>query len=156
MSSLRKTISRREPIISLTDFRYRGRNYKEGAYLDRRRTRMPNSKLVRLIREGVLVLAKDLSEEQLLKYGWIYNERIARLKLTKAVVNIAKQNQAEINKFFKEENEEDSPIELTLKHSGNGWYNVMNGDKKINEQALRKVDAQILIDNYGGDQNGGI
>jgi len=37
--------------------------------------------------------------------------------------------------------------EYSLKHRGGGWYNVFDGDgKQMNEQALKKEQAQSLID----------
>jgi hypothetical protein len=69
----RSLISRREPIITLDSLRYRGRSYKEGDHLDRRRVRMPHSKLVMLIQGGICILAKDLDTKKLNDYGYVYD-----------------------------------------------------------------------------------
>ncbi len=121
--SVRSSISRREPVISLKAFRYRGRNYKEGSYLDRRRCHMPNGKLKRLIREGACILAKDLDSEKLRKYGYTYNNEAPRLKLKIG----------------------NSPNEITMEHVGAGWYDVMLNGKTKNEKKLRKTDALELL-----------
>jgi hypothetical protein len=77
----RRTISRREPVITLGPLKYRGRRYKEGDHLDRRRVRMPHSKLVRLILGGVCILAKDLDTNKLNEYGYVYDTSL-RYRLT--------------------------------------------------------------------------
>jgi hypothetical protein len=77
----RSMISRMEPVIILKDKRYRGRNYKVGSHLDRRRVQMSHSKLVRLIKAGVCILAQDLDTKTLASYGWKYDSLAPRLKL---------------------------------------------------------------------------
>jgi len=143
--SNRPSISRREPVIALESFRYRGRNYKEGSFLDRRRTRMPNSRLRRFLRDGLCVLAKDVDKAQLIKYGWVYDTRAPRNKLIKITEKdtVAKKNQVLIDAFDNDEND-DSP-EPTMKHNGGGWYDVMIDGKEVNEIGLRKDDALALI-----------
>lgn len=139
----RSTISRREPVIALDSFRYRGRNYKEGGYLDRRRCRMPHSKLIRLIREGVCILAKDVSPEKLAEYGFTYTPKSPRLKLTRIPSkSIQELNDLKMKEFF---NEDASP-EPTLKHTGGGWYDVMVNGEALNDKSLRKDDAIALIE----------
>jgi len=143
--SNRPSISRREPVIALESFRYRGRNYKEGSFLDRRRTRMPNSRLRRFLRDGLCVLAKDVDKAQRIKYGWVYDTRAPRNKLIKITEKdtVAKKNQVLIDAFDNDEND-DSP-EPTMKHNGGGWYDVMIDGKEVNEIGLRKDDALALI-----------
>lgn len=130
----RSTISRREPVIALETFRYRGRDYKEGDYLDRRRCRMPHSKLLRLLRKGVCILAKNMNPEKLAKYGFMYCPESPRLKLNR----ISTEDPAG----------DDSSPEPTLKHIGGGWYDVMINDKPVNDKGLRKDDAITFRDNY--------
>jgi hypothetical protein len=79
----RTKISRREPVITLGNLRFRGRNYKEGDYMDRRRCRMSHSKLISLLRSGVCVLAKDLKPADLKKYGYVYDANDPRTKMKK-------------------------------------------------------------------------
>lgn len=136
--SVRATISRREPVIALKQFRFIGRDYKEGAPLDRRRCRMPHSKLLRLIRTGFCILAKNMKPEELLKYGFIYNEKAPRAKLTRP--SRVEMNQLLIDASFHEDGEE--PV---LKHVGGGWWNVLVNDKSINKNVLRKEAAIKLI-----------
>lgn len=99
----RPLISRREPVITLEPLRYRGRNYKEGDHMDRRRVRMPHSKLVSLIKKGICILAKDLDTDKLNNYGYVYDntlryhlaaykgkkndvKRVPEIKVPKAVI----------------------------------------------------------------------
>ena len=146
----RSTISRREPVIALKSFRYRGRNYKEGGNLDRRRCRMPHTKLVRLIREGACILARDMDPERLAEYGFIYSPKNPRLKLNP----IPKEpKEPPVNNGEGDNIDEDDNSNVpTLKHTGGGWYDIMINGKQINETGLRKDDAQSFIDNYKGDE----
>ncbi len=73
MTRRRSLIRRREPIIALEPLRYRGRTYKEGDHLDRRRVHMSHSKLVSLIRKGICILAKDLDADKLAEYGYVHD-----------------------------------------------------------------------------------
>jgi len=139
----RSTISRREPVIALESFRYRGRNYKEGGHLDRRRCRMPHSKLVRLLRNGVCILAKNLDPEKLAEYGFKYNPRQPRLKLT--ALTGTKLAQSKIDLLFGKEKVSSGP---ELVHIGGGWFNVSLEDKVLNENSLRKEDAETFISDY--------
>ncbi len=124
----RSLISRREPVITLETLRYRGRNYKEGDHLDRRRTRMPHSKLVRLIREGVCSLAKDLSEEKLKEYGYKYDPTL-RYHLT-GYVEIEEETSEEeetteetteetVEETTEEETVEETPKEEAVEENSN-------------------------------------
>lgn len=148
---MRINISRREPLITLKPVRILGRNYKEGAYFDRRRVRYTLAKTLRLIKKGVIKLAREMDPEELGKYGFIYDERSPRMKLTPIVnkdqLNI--DNQKEIDEF--EDKEEITPVgKPTLKHRGNGWYNVMVGDEKLNDNPMQKAEALALISEYEG------
>jgi hypothetical protein len=182
----RPSISRREPVIALRRFRFKGRDYKEGSPLDRRRCRMPHSKLIKMIRDGACVLAKDMNPEKLAEYGFIYNTKNPRLKLTKLSreKNTLQKNDNEMKKHFPEEKEEvtegevieeETPEKIdvsaiypkegdakssepTLKHIGGGWYDVMVDSKQVNNAGLRKNDALKFIDDYTieGVNNGSI
>lgn len=139
--SVRSTISRREPVIALKPFRFLGRNYKEGAPLDRRRCRMPHSKLLRLIRTGFCILAKDMNPEKLLKYGFVYNTNITRMKLSR--LTGAELNQWKMDHLLSDESD---PMEKhELKHVGGGWWNVLVDNKPVNKNLLRKDAAKNLI-----------
>jgi len=146
----RPSISRREPVIALKSFRYRGRNYKEGAFLDRRRTRMPNSRLRRFLRDGLCVLAKDVNKTQLLEYGWTYDAKAPRNKLVKIAEEaiLTQKNQALIDTFGNDE--DDDPPEPSMKNNGGGWYDVMIDGKEVNKTGLRKDDALALIASLKG------
>lgn len=170
LKTRRSTISRREPVIALTSFRYRGRNYEEGGYLDRRRTRMPHSRLVSFIREGKVQLAKDLDPETLLGYGFRYAAREPRNKL-KSIAReeaLRRRNQALIEAAMAEEEETESPgpeapvaasgePEATsepaheVRHTGGGWYDVFVGGMQVNDRAMRKEEAMAFRMQPGDD-----
>lgn len=105
----RLSISRREPVITLEKTRIRGRNYEEGAYIDRRRTRMRNAHLARLIREGVCILARDMDKKELAAIGWVYDQTSPRMKLLKLSNGnaLAMKNQLEMEKLMEDEKDED-------------------------------------------------
>jgi len=148
--SVRASISRREPVITLKSFRYRGRNYKEGSFLDRRRTRMPNSRLRKFLRDGLCVLAKDLDKNQLSIYGWVYDNRAPRNKLYRVeAVNLSLQkNQAIIDDF----DSDDSAEEPIMKHNSGGWYDVLVNDEIVNKKGLREDDALALMESLKGGE----
>ncbi|MCP4393435.1 MAG: hypothetical protein GY804_04090 [Alphaproteobacteria bacterium] len=157
---MRINISRREPLITLKPIRILGRNYKEGAYFDRRRVRYSLAKTLRLIKKGVIKLAREMDPEDLKKYGFIYDERAPRLKLVKIEETLNSSNQKAINKMVVEEatknivdeiTEEDRSPEPTLKHRSNGWYDVMVDGEKLNDSPMRKSEALELISEYKGE-----
>ena len=156
--SVRSSISRREPVIALESFRYRGRNYKEGSFLDRRRCRMPNSRLRKFLRGGLCILAKDVEVEKLIEYGWTYDNHATRNKLIKLDLGttLLLKNQALINTFGEDDDEtdpdDDSSPEPTMKHMGGGWYDVMVKGEAINDKGLRKDDALFLITDLTGGE----
>ena len=138
-------ISRREPLITLEPVRILGRNYKEGAYFDRRRIRYSLAKTLRLIKKGVIKLAREMDPEELKKYGFIYDERSPRLKL----VEIKEEKEPE--KVIEEITEEDQTSEPTLKYRSNGWYDVMVDGENLNDSPMRKSEALELISEYEGE-----
>jgi hypothetical protein len=149
--SVRSSISRREPVIALKDFRYRGRNYKEGSFLDRRRTRMPNSKLRRFLRDGICIMAKDVNEMKLIEYGFKYDNRAPRQKLIK-LDSLERRNQAIMDALDSTDPDDDTANSdsdvPTLMHVGGGWWDVMVSDKPINKTGLRKDEAVTLQKSY--------
>jgi hypothetical protein len=130
--SVRATISRMEPVITLKSIRFHGRNYKEGDYLNRRIVRMPHSKLTRLIREGVCILAKDLDSETLEKYGWFYNPTAPRMKLSR-ISKIPKESVKTVKKLI---------------NVGKELYNIEINGKIVNDTPLTRTEALELAKKY--------
>lgn len=154
--SVRSSVSRREPVIALKAFRYRGRNYKEGSFLDRRRTRMPNSKLRRFLRDGLVIMAKDVDRLKLIEYGFKYDNRAPRQKLIK-FDSLESRNQ-EIMDAYDDNTDPDDDADNsdsdipTLMHGGGGWWDVMISGKPVNEKGLRKDEAVALLESYKGGE----
>ncbi len=150
MEGKRVTISRREPVIALMSFRYRGRAYKEGMYLDRRRTRMPHSRLIRFIREKRVILAKDLTPEKLAEYGFRYDAKQPRIKLS--IIADSEVSQRKNQEPLQDDMPATTPaspaeslLTRTMEHIGGGWYNVLVNGEPITEAPMRKEDAKKCL-----------
>ena len=145
--------SRREPVIALDDFRYRGRPYKEGSYLDRRRCRMPQSKLNRMLRAKKVIMAKDLTSDQLKEYGWVYDSMSPRTKLQKIKEPVAVKNQLIIDKLMTKDEIEEPFADLKpyIFDRGKDWYDVRQGDEVLKKR-VRKGTAEKFLAELGGGE----
>lgn len=146
--------SRREPVIALDDFRYRGRPYQEGSYLDRRRCRMPQSKLNRMLRAKKVVMARDLTSDQLKKYGWVYDLKSLRTKLQKIKEPVTVKNQRIIDELIKKDETEEPLADLKpyIFDRGKDWYDVRQGEE-ILKKRVRKGTAEKFLAELEGGQN---
>jgi hypothetical protein len=150
----RRTISRREPVITLGPLRYRGRIYKEGDHLDRRRVRMPRSKLARLIQGGVCILAKDLDKDKLEKYGYTYDSTLryhlttckpkAKQAGTKVITELKK-----LTKTITAVKVDGEQIGFIEKIDESKLVNVKVGGDVISETPMKINDAiKMLVERY--------
>lgn len=160
-----KLISRREPVIVLKPFRYLGRRYQEGSNLDRRRVRMPQRKLHRLLVDKFVILAKDLTSNELAEYGFQYDKQyryplqslcIPDQDLITEGTSLDSENTDEgqnIDQDIENQEETTETPEPIIEHIGGGWYNVLISDEVVNEKKLQKKDIESFLSTLKDDDN---
>lgn len=165
-----KLINRREPLIVLEPIKFWRREYEPGDILDRRRVKMRHRQVVRLVGEGKLALCRDMDPEELLEYGYVYDNRLGRYPLwtaedhkklvTERGLSMSSDDADDGDGKEDPLEEEEDPLEdgddtseeATTKHVGGGWYDVMVEGEAINEKSMRKDEAIAFVEDYNGGE----
>jgi len=154
-------VSRREPVMILEPIRFLRRSYKAGDILDRRRTRMRNGQLSRLIKSGKVVLCRDIPEDKLWEAGYVFDETLCKRYPLKTIAAYKEITLKEEIKAFSKASEDppevskENPVEIIELPEGSyqkiptgmGDFDIVIGeDLYCTAECMGKDDYDVLID----------
>lgn len=159
-----RTFQPGEPIFARRDFRHAGKPYKVGDRFNPRRLAVSKQQVQRMISAGFLtqklspkvedknppVEEEEITREFLdtLDQDALY-EFVDKEELDVAVEEYGEDLDALREAIWEALPEEDD--EPTIVDRGGGWFDVFIGEDKQNESALRKPDAEKLVEELKGE-----